>query len=99
MWAALAEVRDPEFPVSIVELGLVVRVRVDGLARRIEVWLTFTATACPCIDFIEEDVRARLLREGWVEEVVIHQVWDPPWTAARISPAGREGLRRLGVGV
>ncbi|MBI4540754.1 MAG: metal-sulfur cluster assembly factor [Gemmatimonadetes bacterium] len=95
--AALEEVRDPEFPISVVDLGLVYGLRVLG--RRVDIWLTFTATACPCTDLIEVDVRERLLREGWVEEVVVHQVWDPPWTKERISAAGRERLRRFGVSV
>lgn len=97
VWAALAEVRDPELPISVVDLGLIYRVRVDG--TRVEVWVTFTATACPCMDFIIGDVRARLLREPWVEEVVVHEVWDPPWTKERITGEGRERLRSMGVGV
>lgn len=97
VWRALKEVRDPELPVSVVDLGLVYRVRVDG--HRVEVWLTFTATACPCMDFITGDVRARLLREPWIDEVVVHEVWDPPWTRERITGEGRERLRSAGVAV
>ena len=61
--------------------------------------LTFTATACPCMEFIEEDIRDRLEQEFWVESVEIDQVWDPPWTTERITSEGRGLLRRLGVGV
>ncbi len=87
---------DPEFPISVVDLGLIYDVRArHGL---VEIDLTFTATGCPCMDFIREDVRDRLLREPGVEVVLIHEVWDPPWTPARISPAGRAVLRSHGVG-
>jgi len=94
-WAALDEVLDPEMPISLVELGLVYGLELeDGVAR---VRLTFTATACPCMDFIREDVRDRLEGEPWIERVEIEEVWSPPWTTARITPEGREKLRRFGV--
>jgi metal-sulfur cluster biosynthetic enzyme len=92
---ALQDVMDPELPISIVDMGLVYDVRVSG--SRVEVDLSFTATACPCIDFIETDVRERLLREPGVAEVAIRRVWDPPWTKARISERGRALLRQAGV--
>ncbi len=95
LWSALGDVMDPEFPISIVDLGLVYAVRRQGDV--VEVDLTFTATACPCMDFIHEDVRERLLREPGVGEVRIRVVWDPPWTRDRITAAGRATLRRHGV--
>lgn len=94
-WAALDEVLDPEMPISLVELGLVYRVQhSDGVAR---VELTYTATACPCMEFIREDVTDRLEREGWIDRVELIEVWEPEWTAERITPEGRAKLRRLGV--
>jgi metal-sulfur cluster biosynthetic enzyme len=95
LWAALREVRDPELPVSLVDLGLIYAIRWSG--TRAEVEMTFTATACPCMDFMLEDVRERLLAEPGVEEVEIRVVWDPPWTTARISEEGRAVLARHGV--
>jgi metal-sulfur cluster biosynthetic enzyme len=96
-WWALGEVLDPEIPISLVELGLIYGVDwVEGVAR---IELTFTATACPCMEFIREDIRDRLSQESWIEEVEIHDVWSPPWTNDRITTEGREKLRRLGVGV
>lgn len=95
VWSALQDVMDPELPLSIVDLGLVVDVRVTG--SDVEVDLTFTATACPCMEFIETDVRARLLREPRIAEVHVRRVWDPPWTKARISERGRARLREVGV--
>ena len=93
---ALDEVLDPELPISVLELGLVYGVAFEHGTARVD--LTFTATACPCMDFIKEDVRDRLAMEPWVEAVEINEVWDPPWTTARISEAGRRKLKALGVG-
>lgn len=95
VWAALKDVRDPELPISIVDMGLVYEVRVEG--RKAELDITFTATACPCADFIIEDIRTRLLREPTIEDVQINIVWDPPWTNDRLTADGRELLRAFGV--
>ena len=94
--AALDEVLDPELPISLVALGLVYGVAFEHGTARID--LTFTATACPCMDFIKQDVRDRIAMEPWVDAVEINEVWDPPWTTARISEAGRGKLKALGVG-
>lgn len=97
LWRALREVRDPELPVSLVDLGLIHAIRREG--SRVHVDLTFTATACPCMDFIREDIRTRLLEEPDVEQIEIHEVWDPPWTTERLTPEGRAALRSCGVAV
>jgi len=95
-WGVLDEVLDPEIPVSLVELGLIYGMTVrDAIAV---VTLTYTATACPCMEFIREDVTERLLCEPWIQEVEIVEVWDPPWTTDRITPEGRMKLRAMGVG-
>lgn len=95
VWSALKEVMDPEFPISLVDLGLIYDVRRRD--RTVEIDLTFTATACPCMDFIHEDIRERLLREADIDDVKINQVWDPPWTADRISEEGKKVLKNFGV--
>jgi metal-sulfur cluster biosynthetic enzyme len=95
LWRALEEVMDPEIPISLVDLGLIYDIRHrGGLA---EVDLTFTATACPCMAFIRQDIEERLLCEQGVDEVRINEVWNPPWTKARITARGREQLKLLGV--
>jgi metal-sulfur cluster biosynthetic enzyme len=94
---ALREIEDPEMPVNLVDLGIVYAVR--ELAGRVTVDLTFTAMGCPAAEFILGDVRERLLQEPGVREVVVNVVWDPPWTAARMTPAGREALEMWGLAV
>jgi metal-sulfur cluster biosynthetic enzyme len=96
-WACLGEVLDPEIPISLVDLGLVYGLEVVAGTARVR--LTFTATACPCMEFIREDVQDRLLAEKWLERVEIDEVWSPPWTTDLITSEGRRQLARLGVGV
>ncbi len=95
LWQALREVMDPEVPVSLVDLGLIYAVRrIEGT---VEVDLSFTATACPAMGFIQEDIRERLLAEPDVEDVVTKIVWEPPWTPDRISETGRRQLEGFGI--
>lgn len=96
---ALYEVTDPEFPISVVDLGLIYAVEADEARGAVTVRLSFTATACPCMDFIRWDVRERLLAEPGIDEVSIEVVWHPPWTTARITERGRKILERAGVSV
>ncbi len=94
-WDALQEVLDPEIPISLPELGLIYGVDFD--AGAVSVRLTFTATACPCMEFIKEDITDRLESEHWIDSVELVEVWNPPWTSDRITPEGRAKLRQLGV--
>lgn len=94
---ALYEVMDPELPISILDLGLVSDIQADEVTGVVSVSLTFTATACPCMDFIKWDVRERLLEDTDICRVEIDTVWDPPWTSARISDRGRKILESFGV--
>jgi len=97
LWAALSEVQDPEMPINLVDLGVIYGIdEHDGV---VEVDLTFTAMGCPASDFILEDVRERLLREDGVREVRVKVVWDPPWTSARMTQAGRDALEAWGLAV
>jgi metal-sulfur cluster biosynthetic enzyme len=97
LWSALEDVTDPELPVSVVDMGLIYGLRRTGDSACVQ--LTFTAMGCPCMDFIVEDIRARLLREPGIRAVEIEIVWDPPWTRNRLTEKGRERLRRVGVTV
>jgi metal-sulfur cluster biosynthetic enzyme len=95
LWSALRDVEDPEIPISVVGMGLIVSLTyVDGA---VDVELTFTAMGCPAMDFIQDDIRERLLQEPDVDEVRIEVVWDPVWTRARIREESRATMRRLGI--
>ncbi|MEO8744699.1 MAG: metal-sulfur cluster assembly factor [Candidatus Dormiibacterota bacterium] len=97
LWAALSEVQDPEMPVNLVDLGVIYGITETN--GTVEVDLTFTAMGCPASEFILDDVRDRLLREPGVREVRVNVVWDPPWTAARMTEAGRDALETWGLAV
>ena len=95
LWDALRDVMDPELPISIVDMGLIV----DLACRNgiVDLKLTFTAMGCPAMEFIMDDIRERLLRETGVTQVNIEIVWEPVWTKARLSEEGIDILRTWGV--
>jgi metal-sulfur cluster biosynthetic enzyme len=95
LWLALKEVEDPEIPISVVGMGLIVALAWDDGV--VDLQLTFTAMGCPAMDFIQDDIRERLLQEPDVDEVRIEIVWDPVWTRAMIREEARETMRGLGI--
>ena len=97
LWTALRDVEDPEIPISVVGMGLIVSIAYREDERAVELELTFTAMGCPAMDFIEDDIRERLLAEPDVDEVRIEVVWDPVWTRSRIREDARARMRSLGI--
>lgn len=97
IWEALREIRDPELPISLVDLGLIVSVEYSAGTRTASLQITYTAMGCPAMEMIQDDIRARLLQVAGVDQVDIAVVWDPAWTARRVSAVGRKALRDVGV--
>ena len=92
---ALREVMDPEIPISVVDMGLIVELaEQDGI---VDLKLTLTAMGCPAMDFIMDDIRARLLQEPGIRQVNIEIVWDPVWTKARLSEDGIDIMLTWGI--
>jgi ring-1,2-phenylacetyl-CoA epoxidase subunit PaaD len=93
VWAALDEVPDPEIPViSLVELGVVRDVAVEGSTVRVEFTPTFLG--CPALAYMRTAMEEKLRELGAEPEVEI--VTDDSWSTDRITPAGREKLRTAG---
>lgn len=97
IWEALRQVEDPEIPVSLVGMGLIVSVAYGPEDRTARLQITFTAMGCPATEFIEDDIREALLADPEIDEVEIEVVWDPVWTKDRIRSDARETMRRLGI--
>lgn len=96
-WDALRDVEDPEIPISVVDMGLIVDIRGDGSA--VEVDLTLTAMGCPAVDMIVEGVEQRLLAESDVTTVKVTVVWEPIWTKERLTADGVMAMREWGISV
>jgi metal-sulfur cluster biosynthetic enzyme len=97
LWQALRGVEDPEIPISVVGMGLIVSVAYRPEVRTADLQITYTAMGCPAMEFIEEDIREACLADPEVDAVDIEVVWDPVWTKNRIRADARETMRRLGI--
>jgi ring-1,2-phenylacetyl-CoA epoxidase subunit PaaD len=93
VWAALEAIPDPEIPVvSLVDLGVIRDVQVDG--ERVRVELTPTFLGCPALEAMRRALEETVASLGAEPEVAVIQ--DDSWSTDRISPAGREKLRAAG---
>ncbi len=93
VWSALAEIPDPEIPViSLVDLGVIRDVAVDG--ERVRVEFTPTFMGCPALEVMRDRMAASIAELGAEPEIDV--VLDDSWSTDRISPAGREKLREAG---
>lgn len=96
IWAALRGVADPEIPaVSVVDMGMIAAVEVEGAAATVTVLPTFTG--CPAIDVIKSDVTAAVQAVERVESVEVETTFSPPWTSERITTEGRAKLKEFGL--
>jgi ring-1,2-phenylacetyl-CoA epoxidase subunit PaaD len=93
VWAAIDEIPDPEIPVvSLVDLGVIRDVAVDG--RRVRIELTPTFLGCPALEAMQRALEEKVTALGAEPEVDV--IRDDSWSTDRITPAGREKLRAAG---
>lgn len=94
--AALAEVMDPEIPTcSVLDLGMVEGVEASGGTVTVRMLPTFSG--CPALGLIRRTVTERVRQVPGVESVRVDFLLSPVWSTDRITPAGQEALRRLGI--
>jgi len=101
IWQALRSVRDEQLyrvDGNIVDLGYVYDVRVrDGV---VEILLTMPHRGRPVYQYFvtqggghtTEGIREKLLRLDGVRDVLVHFTWEPDWSIARLTEAGRRIL-------
>jgi metal-sulfur cluster biosynthetic enzyme len=80
---ALREVFDPELGMSVVDLGLIYGVQVEG--GRVRITMTLTTQGCPLHDSMTEWVRQAVRRVPGVDEVEVAITFEPAWTPERIG--------------
>lgn len=95
IWDELARISDPEIPaISLVDLGVIGSVALDGQRARIEILPTFVG--CPAVELMRGQVTDRISALGVADRVDVEITYHPPWTSERITDAGRERLRQSG---
>jgi len=95
VWAQLKTCYDPEIPVNIVDLGLIYSLEIkplEGGGNMVEVKMTLTAPGCGMGPSIASDAQRKILTVPGVTDAQVDVVWDPPWSAERISDEGKSKL-------
>ena len=93
VWAALAEIPDPEIPViSLVDLGVVKGVAVDDGTVAIDFTPTFMG--CPALDAMRLAMEAKVAELG--ARATVNVRLDDSWSTDDITPEGRAKLRAAG---
>jgi ring-1,2-phenylacetyl-CoA epoxidase subunit PaaD len=93
VWDALSEIPDPEIPViSLVDLGVVKDVAVDG--DRVRIGFTPTFMGCPALEVMQRQMEEAVTALGGEPQVDV--LLDDSWSTDKITPAGREKLREAG---
>jgi ring-1,2-phenylacetyl-CoA epoxidase subunit PaaD len=96
VWSALDGVKDPELPViSIVQLGMVREVRVEG--ARCTVVFSPTFLGCPASRLISLEIARAVRALGLEPDVQVSHA--KPWSPSQISAPGREALRAVHISI
>ncbi len=95
IWQTLNTITDPEIPiVTLVELGIVRDVQLDG--EKVIVTITPTFAACPAMHHMREEIVGQLQSIG-LAQVEIRTTLNPPWTSEWLSDEVRSKLRQFGL--
>lgn len=89
---ALKTVYDPEFPISVVDLGLIYDVKVDKDNVRIK--MTLTTPGCPMSGVIVNMVQQKVESLNGVKKAEVELVFEPPWSPERMS---KEARKKFGI--
>ena len=76
----LRPVMDPEIGISVVDLGMIREVVIEG--DMVEIKMVLTAPFCPLADLITDQVRQAAAAVPGVKEAkvtLLQERWDPSW--------------------
>ena len=88
----LSDVLDPEIGLNVVDLGLIYQIDFDDASKTIYCTMTLTTQFCPMGESIQSGVIGALNEAYPDYSADVNVVFDPPWSAEKISPQGRDFL-------
>ena len=87
----LSEVMDPELNISIVDLGLIYKIKINK--NKVKIIMTLTTVGCPLFSLIESQIKDKIKELGIKEEnISLELTFDPPWTMEKMSEKGKAML-------
>ena len=92
VWEKLKTIPDPELNISLVDLGLVYAVKVNG--GQAQITMTLTSIGCPLFGIIQKTVEDKVREVEGIEDVEVALTFDPPWSMDKLS---EEAKLKLGL--
>jgi len=90
---ALRPIQDPDFKRSIVDLGFVKNIRIDG--GRVSFAIELTTPACPVKERFQEDARAAVARLPGVSDVSVTMTSQTRGSTNTARPEGLENVKNV----
>ncbi|OGK33586.1 hypothetical protein A3H80_03505 [Candidatus Roizmanbacteria bacterium RIFCSPLOWO2_02_FULL_37_19] len=87
VWEKLEKVHDPELSISIVDLGLIYKVKEKN--GNIDITMTLTTLGCPLFTLIETEIKNKVNSLKEIKKISIELVFDPPWNIDMMSERGK----------
>lgn len=87
---ALRRVYDPEFGVSVEDLGLIYEVSINS--AHVAIAMTLTSMYCPAGQVIMDGIHAAVAKLPGVASVEVTLVWEPQWNPEMLSTSARQQL-------
>ncbi|WAA11852.1 1,2-phenylacetyl-CoA epoxidase subunit PaaD [Fervidibacillus halotolerans] len=93
---ALKAVTDPEIPVvSVIDLGMIEGISVEGTKATVQVLPTFVG--CPALELIRKKIKDAVEKVRGIDYAEVIFIYNPPWTSDRITEMGRKRLKEFGI--
>ena len=92
---ALKDVMDPHMGVSLLDMGMVTKVRVDE-AGHAQIGLVFPCIGCPAFEVIQHDAKQAALAVAGINDAHIKLDWAASWSKSNMSDAARERAKSHG---
>lgn len=90
VWQKLKQIPDPELNVSLVDLGLIYKVKVSkGKAK---ITMTLTSMGCPLFGMIQKTVEEKVGEIHTIDNVEVELVFEPAWSMDLMSEEAKVKL-------
>ena len=93
--AALQDVYDPEFGLSVVDLGLIYQLDFDAGNKKIFCTMALTTQYCPMGESILNKIKQALAATFQDEAVELNLTFEPAWSYQMISEEGKQFFKEV----
>lgn len=91
IYKKLEKVMDPELMISVVDLGLIYKVRINKMGD-VQITMTLTTMGCPLFDLMEKPIKEEIAKIKGVRKVEVCLTFEPAWNPDMISKEARTKL-------